>query len=37
MSETSKTCVTGMIREDETSDPSRFSRESCANIEEIHV
>jgi hypothetical protein len=36
VSETSKTCATGATREDDTSDPSRFSRkprESRANNE----
>jgi hypothetical protein len=33
MNETSKMCVTGATREDEVSDPSRFSRKPRANNE----
>ncbi len=35
MRETSKTCATGATREDDTSDPSRFSRTSRAG-NQIH-
>jgi len=31
--ETGAKCATGVTREYETSDPSRFPRESCANNE----